>query len=107
MKEDKRERPLEKREEVARREEGVDMKEQRNDRSSKINEDEAVLNTPDDGLPTGGDQTGQTTRGSYSTDTSTVGGRYANLRAGKFGTSSMAQPSNDERIEPDSIGPKY
>lgn len=53
-----------------------------------------------DSLPTG-IQTGVTTRGSYSTDQSTGAGGYSDHRSGMFGTSPVAQPSNDEEREPD------
>ncbi len=56
-------------------------------------------------IPTG-IQTGQTTRGSYSTDPSTGAGRYADHRAGTFGMDDVAQPGNDQQVEPDPIDPK-
>ncbi len=56
-------------------------------------------------IPTG-IQTGQTTRGSYSTDPSTGAGRYADHRAGTFGMDDVAQPGNDQLVEPDPIDPK-
>lgn len=50
-----------------------------------------------------GIQTGQTTRGSYSTDQSTGAGAYQDHRAGKFGVDPVAQPGNDEDVEPDPV----
>ena len=50
-----------------------------------------------------GIQTGQTTRGSYSTDQSTGGGGYHDHRAGQFGVDQVAQPGNDEDVEPDPV----
>ncbi|MEX1131722.1 MAG: hypothetical protein WEC15_00720 [Flavobacteriales bacterium] len=56
----------------------------------------------EDVLPVG-IQTGQTTRGAYSTDQSTGAGGYRDHRAGQFGTDEVAQPGNDEDREPDAI----
>ena len=50
-----------------------------------------------------GIQTGQTSRGSYSTDQSTGGGAYHDHRAGQFGVDPVAQPGNDEDVEPDPV----
>ena len=50
-----------------------------------------------------GIQTGQTTRGSYSTDQTTGGGGYHDHRAGQFGVDQVAQPGNDEDVEPDPV----
>jgi len=56
----------------------------------------------EDVLPAG-IQTGQTARGSYSTDQSTGGGGYRDHRAGQFGTEEVAQPGNDDVFEPDPV----
>lgn len=99
-------RSTEKAEEKARREEGVDMQRKERDLPRELSEEKAIVNpTQAEDLPTG-IQTGQTTRGSYSTDASTGAGRYADHRAGKFGTEDVAQPGNDQLIEPDPIDPK-
>ena len=98
-------RSVEEAEEKARREEGVDMKQKERDLPRELSEEKAIVNpTQAEELPTG-IQTGQTTRGSYSTDAATGAGRYADHRAGKFGTEDVAQPGNDQRIEPDPIDP--
>lgn len=103
---DEKNRSREEAEEEARREEGVDMKQKERDIPKELSEDAVIVNpTADDELPTG-IQTGQTTRGSYSTDTSTGGGRYADHRAGRFGTTDVAQPGNDQTVEPDPIDPE-
>ena len=68
--------------------------------------EEDVLITDEDVLPTG-IQTGQTARGSYSTDTSTGAGRYGDHRSGTFGVDGVAQPGNDEEVEPDPIDPQF
>ncbi|MFZ1615724.1 MAG: hypothetical protein WAT41_00045 [Flavobacteriales bacterium] len=57
----------------------------------------------DEDLLSVGIQTGQTARGSYSTDQSTGGGGYHDHRAGQFGTDPVAQPNNDEEVEPDPV----
>ena len=57
----------------------------------------------DEDLVAIGIQTGQTTRGSYSTDQSTGGGGYHDHRAGQFGVDQVAQPGNDEDVEPDPV----
>ncbi len=66
----------------------------------EINGEEAFAD--EDVLPVG-IQTGQTARGSYSTDQSTGGGGYHDHRAGQFGTDPLAQPGNDEEVEPDPV----
>ena len=50
-----------------------------------------------------GIQTGQMSRGSYSTDQSTGGGGYHDHRSGQFGVAPVAQPGNDEDVEPDPV----
>jgi len=50
-----------------------------------------------------GIQTGQTARGSYSSDQSTGGGGYRDHRAAQFGTAEVAQPGNDGEPEPDPL----
>lgn len=98
-------RSAEEAEEEARREEGVDMQRKERDLPRELSEEKAIVNpTQAEELPTG-TQSGQTTRGAYSTDASTGAGRYADHRAGKFGTEDVAQPGNDQRIEPDPIDP--
>ncbi len=92
-----------------RKEEGLDMKAKQtflmdDHRSTEMAEENVVIND-EDILPTG-IQTGQTGRGSYSTDTSTGAGRYADHRSGTFGVSPVAQPGNDEQVEPDPIDTK-
>ena len=57
----------------------------------------------DEDLIPGGIQSGQTVRGSYSTDQSTGGGGYHDHRAGQFGVDQVAQPGNDEEVEPDPV----
>ncbi|MBK9420948.1 MAG: hypothetical protein IPN44_07830 [Flavobacteriales bacterium] len=57
----------------------------------------------DEDLLSIGIQTGQTARGSYSTDQSTGGGAYHDHRAGQFGVDPVAQPGNDEDVEPDPV----
>ena len=52
-----------------------------------------------------GIQTGQTTRGSYSTNPSTGAAGYAD-HTGVMGSTPIAQPSNDDEVEPDAIDPK-
>jgi hypothetical protein len=93
-------------EDKARKDAGVGAKGPR-DWPKELRPDQVIVNPNpnDDVLPTG-IQTGQTTRGSYSTDPATGGGRYADHRAGQFGTSPVAQPGNDEEVEPDPIDPK-
>ena len=98
-------RSAEKAEEKARKEEGVDMEQKERDFPKVLREDDVIVNPTDGDMPTG-IQTGQTTRGSYSTDPSTGAGRYADHRAGKFGTEDVAQPGNDQSLEPDAIDPK-
>ena len=66
----------------------------------ELTADEAVAD--EDLLPIG-IQTGQMARGSYSTDQSTGGGGYHDHRAGQFGAEQVAQPGNDEDIEPDPV----
>lgn len=56
----------------------------------------------EDVLPVG-IQSGQMARGSYSTDQSTGGGGYHDHRAGEFGVDNVAQPGNDEDVEPDPV----
>lgn len=63
---------------------------------------EAEALADEDLIPVG-IQTGQTTRGSYSTDQSTGGGGYHDHRAGEFGVDNVAQPGNDEDVEPDPV----
>ena|GEM_PF-2390726 len=92
-----------------RKEEGVGMKPKdirSRDvrRTNELAEEDVVLG--DEDIMPIGIQTGQTTRGSYSTDTSTGAGRYADHRAGTFGMDDVAQPGNDEDVEPDPIDPK-
>jgi len=62
---------------------------------------DTAMDDPNSGTIPTGIQTGATTRGSYSTDQSTGGGGYSDHRSGKFGTSPIAQPSNDQEREPD------
>lgn len=92
-----------------RKEEGVSMKSadttSRDSRHTNELAEEDVVIGDEDILPTG-IQTGQTARGSYSTDTSTGAGRYADHRAGTFGVDDVAQPGNDEDVEPDPIDTK-
>lgn len=57
----------------------------------------------DEDVMPAGIQAGQTTRGSYSTDQSTGGGGYHDHRAGEFGVDNVAQPGNDEDVEPDPV----
>lgn len=104
-------RTSEKSEKEARQEEGVAMKakediRRNNDRQAPPLSENSVLIKDENILPTG-IQTGQTTRGAYSTDTSTGAGRYADHRAGTFGVDDVAQPGNDEEVEPDPIDPKF
>jgi hypothetical protein len=104
------ERVNEGKETVVREEEGVGMKPKDvpardTRRTSELSEEDVVIGGEEDILPSG-IQTGQTSRGSYSTDTSTGGGRYADHRAGAFGVDDVAQPGNDEDVEPDPIDPK-
>lgn len=87
-------------------EEGVNINSEDNaarnaHRPHELAEEDVVLDD-ENILPTG-IQTGQTGRGSYSTDTSTGAGHYADHRAGTFGVESVAQPGNDEDVEPDPI----
>ncbi len=71
-------------------------------------EDEAIGHEETDpasgNLPTG-IQTGQTTRGSYATDSSTGGGRYQD-HTGVFAERPVAQPGTDQEKEPDPVDPK-
>lgn len=97
--------PSEKAEEEARKEEGVGMKQDGGDIPAELHPEQVIVNPTGSELPTG-IQTGQTTRGSYSTDPATGGGRYADHRAGTFGTEDVAQPGNDQTIEPDPIDPQ-
>lgn len=58
--------------------------------------------------PTGdkaGIQTGQTTRGSFSTDPATGAGRYADHN-GTVTSRTVAQPGNEQEREPDAVDPK-
>jgi hypothetical protein len=92
-----------------RKEEGVGMKAARATsrdvrRTHELAEEDVVIGD-EDILPSG-IQTGQTARGSYSTDTSTGAGRYGDHRAGVFGVDDVAQPGNDEDVEPDPIDTK-
>ena len=107
--EDDDERVDEGEEAEVRKEEGVGMKAtdmpSRDVRRNRELAEEDVVIGEEDILPTG-IQTGQTGRGSYSTDTSTGAGRYADHRAGAFGVNDVAQPGNDEDVEPDPIDPK-
>ena len=73
-------------------------------RSNELADEDVVIDD-DDVMPTG-IQTGQTGRGSYSTDTSTGAGHYADHRSGTFGVDPVAQPGNDEDVEPDPIDTK-
>lgn len=108
-------RSAEEAERKARKEEGVDMKGSKDklpngQEANKVKEEsefkeENVVIEDEYGMPTG-IQTGQTTRGSYSTDPATGAGRYADHRAGRFGTSNVAQPGNDQEVEPDPIDPQ-
>ena len=98
-------RPNEKAEEEARKEEGVGMKQMDGDIPKELTPDQVIVNPTGGELPTG-IQTGQTTRGSYSTDPATGAGRYADHRAGTFGTEEVAQPGNDQTVEPDPIDPQ-
>ena len=98
-------RPNEKEEQEARKEEGVGMKARDTDIPEELQPEQVIVNPTDGELPTG-IQTGQTTRGSYSTDPATGAGRYADHRAGKFGTEDVAQPGNDQTVEPDPIDPQ-
>ncbi len=66
----------------------------------ELTEEEAAAD--EDLLPIG-IQTGQMVRGSYSTDQSTGGGGYHDHRAGQFGVDQVAQPGNDEDVEPDPV----
>lgn len=106
---DKGARSPEEAERKAREEEGLDMKNQKNAFPTGMEEQgskkENMVIEDEYGMPTG-IQTGQTTRGSYSTDPATGAGRYADHRAGKFGTSDVAQPGNDQQVEPDPIDPQ-
>lgn len=67
-------------------------------------EDEAMDFQNENELPAG-IQTGQTTRGSYSTDPSTGAGTYAD-HTGVVGSDPVAQPGNDADLEPDAVDPK-
>lgn len=98
-------RSAEQEEKKARREEGVDMKQKESDIPNELRVSDVIVNPTASEMPTG-IQTGQTTRGSYSTDPSTGAGRYADHRAGKFGTANVAQPGNDQSVEPDPIDPE-
>lgn len=106
---DKDSRSAEERERKARKEEGVDMKGSQDKlptgKETNARKEENVVTEDEYGMPTG-IQTGQTTRGAYSTDPATGVGRYADHRAGKFGADDVAQPGNDGSVEPDPIDPK-
>ena len=99
-------RPTENAEEEARKEEGVGMKGNEAYMPDGLREQDVIINPTGGDLPTG-IQTGQTTRGSYSTDPATGAGRYADHRAGKFETSDVAQPGNDQTVEPDPMDTKF
>lgn len=74
-------------------------------RDERLDRENAGLDLEDGTLPNG-TQSGQTSRGSYSTDPSTGAGRYADHRSGQFGTEDVAQPGDDNEKEPDPIDPK-
>ena len=102
------ERANEGQEAEVRKEEGVNLQGSPGSRdvrrTNELAEEDVVIGD-EDILPTG-IQTGQTARGSYSTDTSTGAGRYADHRSGTFGVEDVAQPGNDENVEPDPIDTK-
>jgi hypothetical protein len=54
----------------------------------------------EEGTMTTGTSTGQTTRGSYSTDPATGGGRYGDHSSGQFTVDPLGQPGSEEPIDP-------
>ena len=104
--EEEQDEPNEKVEEEARKEAGVDMKQRQDGFPRELRPDQVIVNPTMGEMPTG-IQTGQTTRGSYSTDPATGAGRYADHRAGTFGTEDVAQPGNDEDVEPDPVDKQF
>ena len=99
-----KEHPTEKAEEEARKDAGIGMTDKESEFPKELSPDQVIVNPTQGDLPTG-IQTGQTTRGSYSTDPASGGGRYGDHRAGEFGTADVAQPGNDQFVEPDPIDP--
>ena len=55
---------------------------------------------PEDHSPSLTSHTGQTTRGSYATDSSTGAGRYMDHRTGTFGMDPVEDQGEDDAIDP-------
>jgi hypothetical protein len=62
--------------------------------------DEGSRKSTEEGTMATGTSTGQTTRGSYSTDPATGGGRYGDHSSGQFSVDALGQPGSDEPIDP-------